>query len=220
MSKTTSRYVKDHVSSFGIQVKKATAKHFAINNALIVKAALGDEKACKQISDMGQVGERLSLAMPIIQQNALHYMEGIKEYNTALAAIYKAGGDSSLAIDKAGSDLSLANTKYQNKLEEYKTRLFADLRAEEERHNDAMDVIELKAWVDAHVRAVDAIAAQESISNAPYLKQLQADRELSKQRMLHWLQHGSESNTSLIPEKHYITNPIKRFWQEVRGIFN
>jgi hypothetical protein len=220
MSKTTSKYVKDHVSGFGTQVKKATAKHFAINNALIVRAALGNEKACKQIADMGQVGERLSLAMPIIQQNALNYMQGIKEYNTALAAIYKAGGDGSLVIDKAGSELSLANTKYQNKLEEYKTKLFADLRAEEERHNDAMDVIELKAWVDSHVREVDAIAGQESISNAPYLKQLQADRELSKQRMQHWLQHGSDSNTSLIPEKNYITNPIQKFWQEVRGIFH
>lgn len=220
MSKTTSRYVKDHVSSFARQVKKATAKHFAINNALIVRAALGEEKACKQISDMGRVGERLSLAMPVIQQNALNYMEGIKEYNTALAAIYKAGGDGSLVIDKAGSELSLANTKYQNKLEEYKTKLFADLRAEEERHNDAMDVIELKAWVDSHVREVDAIAGQESITNAPYLKQLQADRELSKQRMLHWLQHGSDSNVSLIPQKNYITNPIQKFWHEVRGIFH
>jgi len=34
------------------------------------------------------------------------------------------------------------------------------------------------------------------------------------------LQHGSQSNISLIPEKNYITHPIKKFWQEVRGIFN
>lgn len=219
MNKVKARYVKDHVSSFGTQVKKATGKHFSINNALIVRAAMGEEKACKQIADMGQAGERLSLAMPVIQQHALNYIEGIKGYNTALAAIYKAGGDASLAIDKAGSDLTLSNTKYQNKLEEYKTKLFADLRAEEERHNDAMDVIELKAWVDAHVREVDAIAQQESISNAPYLKQLQADKELSRQRMMHWLQNGSDSNVALIPEKNYITNPIQKFWQEVRGIF-
>lgn len=214
------RLVKDHVSSYSKDIKRATNKHFSINNALILKAALGDEKACKQISDMGQVGERLALAMPIIQQNALNYIEGIKEYNIALASIYKIGGDSSLAIDKASSDLSLANTKYQNKLEEYKTKLFADLKAENERHRDAMDVIELRAWVDSHVREVDAIAAQEAISNSPYLKQLQADKELSKQRTLHWLQHGSHSNTALIAEKNYVTNPIRKFWQEVRGMFS
>lgn len=214
------RLVKDHVSTYGKQVKGATKKHFGIDNSLILQAALGNEKACRQIADMGQVGQRLTLAMPIIQQNALEYIEGIKHYNTSLAAIYKAGGDGSLFIDKAGSDLTLANTKYQNRVEEYKTKLFADLRAEEERHNDAMDVIELKAWVDSHVRGVEAIAQQESISNAPYFKQIQADRELSKQRTLHWLEHGSESNTELIPQKNYVTNPIRKFWQEVRNIFS
>ena len=218
--KTKGKYVKDCVSKFGKDVRGATSKHFGINNALILRAVMGDEKACKQISDMGHLGERLQLAMPVIQKHAENYIEGVKEYNVALAAIYKAGGDSSLTIDKAGSDLALANTKYQNKLLEYKTKLFADLKAEGERHSDAMDVIELRAWVDSFVREVDAFAAQEAISNAPYLKQLIADRELSKQRMLHWLEHGSESNVSLIPEKNYLTDPIKKFWHEVRGIFS
>lgn len=214
------RLVKDHVSTYGKQVRGATKKHFGIDNSLILQAALGNEKACRQIADMGQVGERLTLAMPIIQQNALEYIEGIKQYNVGLAAIYKAGGDASLAIDKAGSDLTLANTKYQNRLDEYKSRLFADLTAESERHHDAMDVIELKAWVDSHVREVEAIAQQESISNAPYMKQIQVDRELSKQRTLHWLEHGSQSNTDLIPQKNYVTAPIQKLWREVRSIFS
>jgi hypothetical protein len=218
--KNKAQYVRDHVSPFGKDVRQATGKHFGISNALIIRAVMGDEKACKKISDMGQVGERLSLAMPIIQKHAENYIHGIKEYNAALVSIYKTGGDGSLAITKAGSDLALANDKYKNKLLEYKTKLFADLKAEGERHNDAMDSIELRAWVDSHVREVDAFAAQEAISNAPYLKQLQADKELSKQRMLHWLQNGSESNTALIPEKNYITSEVKKFWHEVRGIFS
>ena len=124
-------------------------------------------------------------------------------------------------VDVAG--MPLGNTAvrlYANVKTASGSTVEADLKAEGERHSDAMDVIELRAWVDSFVREVDAFAAQEAISNAPYLKQLIADRELSKQRMLHWLEHGSESNVSLIPEKNYLTDPIKKFWHEVRGIFS
>lgn len=219
MNKNVAKYIKNHVSTYGKDVKTATNKHFSVNDSLIVRAVKGDKKACTQIADMGILGERLSLAMPVIKEHTLNYIDGIKEYNTTLAAIYKAGGNASLAIDKAGNDLAVANLTYQNKRDEYEAQLKASLAAEGERHNDAMDVIELKAWVESQVREVEAFAMQDSISNTPYLKQLQADREHSKAEMLHWLEHGSNSNDKLIVEKNYLTNPVKKLWNEVRGLF-
>jgi hypothetical protein len=49
---------------------------FGINNALIIKAVNGDEKALKQIGDMGKLGERLATSMPLIRRNLKAYIEG------------------------------------------------------------------------------------------------------------------------------------------------
>ncbi|MBF2016810.1 MAG: hypothetical protein IGS23_16740 [Rivularia sp. T60_A2020_040] len=144
-----SRYVKDHVSGYGKQIKNATNKKFGINNSLIIRAVNGDDKALKQIGDLGKTGERLAMAMPSIRENLKAYIEGITEYNTALADVYKTGGKGAIclqqrfaiAIDKALSDVTLENTRYGNLIEEYKTSLFAKLESENQRHEDSLDVI-------------------------------------------------------------------------------
>ncbi|BAZ19080.1 hypothetical protein NIES4071_109650 (plasmid) [Calothrix sp. NIES-4071] len=213
------KYVRDHVSGYGKNIKKATAEKFGVNNALIIKAVNGDEKALKEIGDMGKVGERLVTAMPLIRDNLKAYIEGIGEYNEALADIYKTGGTEAAKIDKAGGDVSLENTKYLNKIEEYKASLFAKLESENQRHDDAMDVIELQAWIDAQLKTVDAQANLENISNKPFLAQMKADEDYENKKMKHLLENSSDSDLSLIPKKHYSTNPVIKFWNEVRDIF-
>jgi hypothetical protein len=110
--------IRDHVSTYGKNIKKATAEKFGISNVLIIRAVNGDEKALKEIGDMGKQGERLALAMPAICENLKAYIEGTTEYNTALAEIYKSGSKGAIAIDKAGSDVALENTRYNNLIEE------------------------------------------------------------------------------------------------------
>jgi hypothetical protein len=212
--------VRDHVSTYGKQIKKATAVKFGINNALIIRAVNGDEKALKEIGDMGKLGERLVLAMPLIRENLKSYIEGTTEYNTALADIYKSGSKGAIAIDKAGGDVSLENTRYNNLVEEYKTKLFAQLEAENQRHDDAMDVIELQAWIDTQMTTVNAKANLESISNKPFLAQMKADADYANKKLQHLLEHGSDSDLSLIPKKHFSTNPLVRLWNEIREIFS
>ncbi|NJN13896.1 MAG: hypothetical protein HC815_40915 [Richelia sp. RM1_1_1] len=43
-----SKYVRDHVSTYGKSIKKATDKKFGINNRLILRAVNGDEKPSKK----------------------------------------------------------------------------------------------------------------------------------------------------------------------------
>ncbi|MBP5977224.1 hypothetical protein HW132_32005 [Brasilonema sp. CT11] len=214
------KHVKDHVSTYGKQIVKASDKHFGINNSLIVRAVMGDEKALIQIGDMGKTGERLQLAMPAIRENLKNYIEGTKEYNTALADIYKTGSKGALAIDKAGSDLTLENTRYNNLTEEYKTKLFSDLEKEGQRHDDAMDIIELTAWVDSQMATVNAKAQMEGISNRPFIAQIQADADYENKKIQHLLENGSDGDLSLIPKKHFSTNPVVKLWNQVRDIFS
>jgi hypothetical protein len=212
--------VRDHVSTYGKSIKKATVSKFGINNVLIIRAVNGDEKALKEIGDMGKLGERLVLAMPLIRENLKSYIEGTTEYNTALADIYKSGSKGAIAIDKAGGDVSLENTRYNNLVEEYKTKLFAQLEAENQRHDDSMDVIELQAWIDTQMATVNAKANLESISNKPFLAQMKADADYANKKLQHLLEHGSDSDLSLIPKKHFSTNPLVRLWNEIREIFS
>ncbi|MBW4572422.1 MAG: hypothetical protein KME31_31885 [Tolypothrix carrinoi HA7290-LM1] len=215
-----SKHIRDHVSTYGQEIKKATAKKFGINNSLIIRAVNGDEKALKEIGDMGRTGERLATSMPLIRENLKAYIEGTTEYNTALADIYKSGSKGALAIDKAGGELALENTRYNNLIEEYKTSLFAKLESENQRHDDAMSVIELQAWIDTQMATVNAKASLESISNKPFLAQMKADRDYEDKKIKHLLENGSDSDLSLIPKKHYSTNPLVKLWNEIRDMFN
>ncbi|NJM23846.1 MAG: hypothetical protein HC907_37235, partial [Richelia sp. SM1_7_0] len=122
----------------------------------------------------------------------------------------------SAAIKKAGSDLTLENTRYNNLIEEYKEQLFANLEAENEKHTDSMDLIKLKAWIDSHMRDVTSNARFEATSNKPYIAQMQADRDYEKEKALHLLENGSDSDLELIPRKHFTTNPVVRMWNSVR----
>jgi hypothetical protein len=215
-----SKHIRDHVSTYGKEIKKATAKKFGINNSLIIRAVNGDEKALKEIGDMGRTGERLAMAMPLIRDNLKAYIEGTTEYNTALADIYKSGSKGAQAIDKAASDVTLENTRYNNLIDEYKTSLFAKLESENQRHDNALDVIELQAWVDSQMATVNAKASLESISNKPFIAQMKADRDYEDKKIKHLLENGSDSDLSLIPKKHYSTNPLVKLWNEIRDMFN
>jgi hypothetical protein len=214
-----SQYIRDHVSSYGKQITKATNKKFGINNALIIRAVNGDDKALKQIGDMGITGQRLITAMPLIRENLKDYIEGIGDYNEALADIYKTGGREAAKIDKVGGDVSLENTRYNHLIEEYQTKLFADLEKEYQRHDDAMDVIELQAWIDTQMATVEAKTKLEDISNKPFIAQIKAERDYEDKKIKHLLENGSDSDLSLIPKKHFSTNPVVKFWNNVREIF-
>ena len=220
MQRMKAKLIRDHVSTYGKDVSKAVDKKFGISRSLIVKAAMGDDKALIAIGDMGKVGDRLLLAMPTIRENLKSYIEGTKEYNLALADVYKTGGKAAAAIDKAAGDVTLANTNYVNLIEEYKTKLFADLDKESQRHDDAMDVIELTAWVDSQMVTATQKAQLEGISNRPFVAQIQADADYEDRKISHLLENGSDSDLSLLPKKEFATNPLIKFWNNVRQAFS
>lgn len=220
MTPMKAKYIKDHVSTYGKDISKATEKHYGISRSLIIKAVMGDDKALTQIGDMGKVGSRLQTAMPAIRQNLQQYIEGLTQYNVTLAELLNAGSKGSLEISKAGGDVTLENIRYQNLTEEYKTKLFANLDKESQRHDDSMDVIELNAWVDAQMTEVNAKAQLEGISNRPFIAQMKADVDYENKKMMHLLENGSDSDLDLIPQKHYTTNPVVKFWNNVREVFS
>lgn len=214
------KYIRDRVSTYAPDLSKATRKEFGVSKSLIMKAIQGDTKALEQIGDMGKTGDRILTVMPKIRQDLTDYINGITEYNQSVADILKAGGKGSAAINKAGGDLSLENTRYNNLIEEYKEQLFANLEAEGEKHIDAMDLIKLKAWIDSHMRDVTSNARFEATSNKPYIAQMQADRDYEKEKALHLLENGSDSDLELIPRKHFTTNPVVRMWNGIRDFFS
>lgn len=214
------KYIKDHVTGYGKNVSRATRDKFGISNQLIVRAALGDEKSLTQIADMGKLGERLQMALPTIKDHLKNYIQGNTQYNQVLSELYREGGKGALVIDKASGDLTLENTRFNNLLEEYKERLFISLEAEEDRHLDQMDTIKLQAWVDSQMKEIDYKVQMENISNKPYIAQLKADEDYEDKKIQHILEHGSESDLSLIPRKQYITNPLSRMWQSIRDFFS
>jgi hypothetical protein len=213
------KYIKDHVSGYGKNLRRATNQKFGISNQLIVKAAMGDEKSLTQIADMGKLGERLSLAMPTIKEHLKNYIQGTTEYNQALFEVYRDGGKGALAIDKTVADLTLENTKFNNLLDEYKEKLSLGLQAEHDRHIAQMGTIKLQAWVDAQMKEIDVQAQLEGISNKPYVAQLKANEDYENKKIQHILEYGSQKNLSLIPRKEYVTNPVKKAWDWVRSLF-
>ncbi|MBF2016809.1 MAG: hypothetical protein IGS23_16735 [Rivularia sp. T60_A2020_040] len=67
---------------------------------------------------------------------------------------------------------------------------------------------------------VNAKANLEAISNKPFLSQMKADADYENKMILHLLENGSDSDLSLIPKKHYSTNPLVKFWNQIREIFS
>jgi hypothetical protein len=213
------KYVRDRVTGYAKNVSRATEENYGINRILIVRAVMGDENAQKQISDMGRTGERLKLAMPLIRQNLINSIEGNTEYNTSMAEILKAGSKGSSQVIKAGSDLTLEDVKYQNLIKEYEVRLFSGLKAENQRHEDSLDVIELQAWIDSQMATVNHQAQMETITNKPLIAQMKEDRAYEDKKTQHLLEYGSDADLSLIPRKNFETNPVVKAWNSVRRIF-
>lgn len=86
----------------------------------------------------------------------------------------------------------------------------ADTKREGQRHNDALDVIELQGWIDSQMQTVNNQAQMEAISNRPMIAQMQADRDYETAKINHLLEHGSDGDLSLIPRKHFTNNPVVR----------
>lgn len=214
------RYIKDHISTHGKDIKRATNEKFGVNNSLIIKAAMGDEKALKQIGDMGKTGERLQLAMPMIKEKLKVYIAGTTEYNKALAEIYKDGGKGASTIAQAGMATALENVRYNHLMEEYLEQYNRNLSKENQRHADKLDIIELTAWVDSMMVDVEVRATMDSLTTRPYEAQLKADEDYEAKKITHLLEHGSESNLSLIPRKHFSNNIAAKMVNWVKELFS
>lgn len=215
-----SKYVRDHISKHGKDIRRATNEKFGITNSLLIRAANGDEKALTQVGDMGKLGKRLSMVMPLIKDDLIAYIEGTTEYNQTLADIYKAGGNGASTIAKAGMDTDLANTQYNHKMEENTAQYQASKKKEKERHDDALDLIELTAWVETHMATVEQKAKLESATSRPFESQLKADADYEEKKIKHLLTHGSEGDLELIPKKHFTDSWAVKAWNSVVDIFS
>jgi hypothetical protein len=213
------KYIKDHISTHGKDLKKATNEKFGINNALIIRAVNGDEKALQQIGDMGNLGERLVISMPAIRENLKAYIQGTTDYNKTLAEIYKDGGKGATTISQSQMGTKLENDKYNHLMEEYLTKFNADTSKELQRHGDKMDIIELQAWVDSMMATVDAKANLELATSRPFEAQLKADKDYETKKAQHLLEYGSEGDLELIPKRHYSGNWAINAWNTVVDVF-
>lgn len=219
MNHNQNKLVRNHVSKHGKDLTRIANEKFGVTNSLILKAINGDKASQEKLGDMGKIGRKLSLAMPNIRDNILDYIEGTSDYNKALADIAKSVGKEAPVIAKAGMDTELANDKYNNLMEEYWASFNNSKEVEKQKHSDAMDVIELQAWVDSLIYEENTKARMETISNRPFLEQRKADEERDNKILQERLQWGSEADLSLIPSKVYSRNPVVRMWNKVREVF-
>lgn len=212
------KYTRNHVKNQASKIAKRTNQTFRINERLIRRCLAADEKALKQVADMGIEGRKILAAMPMIKDNLSAFIQGEAEYNKSIADIYKEGGKAATTIDKARTSAGLENLKYTHSQYEIAEGLKQGVRLENQRFSESMDMIKLKAFIDYHMSQVDHKAALEGQSARPGLAQMGADIQYEEAKTEHLLTYGSDSDLSLIPQKQFTTNPVVKLFRFVRGI--
>lgn len=218
--KQQARYIKNHISKNTKDISKAGKSKFGITNSLIIRAINNDKNAQEKIGDMGIVGQRLKTAIPTIKEQLQTYIEGTTEYNQALAELAKSIGDGASKISKAGMDAELANDRYNQAMSEYWDSFNNSKESARIKHQNKMELQEMKAWIDSLITETNHQAALESTTNRPKEQQRIADKQYETDLMMERLNYGSDADITLIPKKHYTNNVFVKVWNGIRDIFD
>lgn len=192
-----------------------------ISQKVIIQACMGDLKAAKFLGKCGEQGRMISEMSPAVREQVLSAMKGAEDLNVTFADIYQQAGISGAVIEKAVQATALQDIKLQNTLLEIQQEYDIAFESEDTRHNNAMDRMALKAWIDSHTSQVNN--NHQMLQQELRLPVLQAKEDYAHRKTLskEYLINGSQVNEEFLPKKTYAdTGVIKKMTDFIGGFLN
>lgn len=196
--------IKNHVSAKAKRVSGMLKGKFGLDLGDLDKALQGDKQALEAIGEAARQGKQIQELMPLLEEAYSNLIKGTETYNKGVANILKQGASSAINIDKATSQASLANTKYGNQRKELKAEYIGAARAELQRHNYAINYIQLKSYIDLYMSGVDGDARLIEQTNRPEIRQIEEDKHFELNAAKHLIQNGSDARLDLLPAREYV----------------
>lgn len=197
--------IKNHVNTDGTKtIFNLLGDKYGFGMKDIDSALKGDTKAIQKLGEGARQSKRILELMPIIEQHCLDIIGATVQRNVSEANIAIAGAKGSTQINKAKNKALQANAQYLHSVKEIKEEYVHQKKFEDQRHEDAMNFIKLKAYIDSYVYGVDTEAKVLQQSNAPAMKQLSVDEQYFIQSAKHILSYGDQAQVELIPKKEYV----------------
>jgi len=175
-------------------------------------AVTGDLEAVKQIGELGRQGKLAAQLAPKLSEQYVNAIEGIVEYNRAIAEIYTAAGKGAISIEKGITQTDLESDKLQNGRKELRKNHQLARQAEKMRHQFQLNLAEARGYIEAQIVDIDRKATIQEIQSRPQLKQIQFDQDLEAKLREGYLKEGDRFAPidSLIPRKNYgLINKVK-----------
>lgn len=204
MSKPNKFKLKNHVEPKAKRISNVLGHKYGLDLAILDKALKGDQNALQLIGEAGRQGALTQELMPMLTEAYLSAIKGTEEYNKGISAILKQGASSAIAIDKSAGQASLANQKYGNQRKEFIAEYSEANKAENVRHQYALNYIQLKAYIDQYMFKVDNDAKLNEQTYRPEIKQVAEDDRYQLAASKHLLQTGENARLDLMPRREYI----------------
>lgn len=196
--------IKNHVGVKAKRVSGMLKGKFGLDLSDLDRALQGDKQALEAIGEAARQGKQIQELMPLLEEAYANLIRGTESYNKGVANIIKQGASSAINIDKATSQASLANTKYGNQRKELKAEYIAAAKTELQRHDYAINYIQLKSYIDLYMSGVESDARLIEQTNRPEIRQIEEDKRFEVNAAKHLLQNGSEARLDLLPSRDYI----------------
>jgi hypothetical protein len=196
--------LKNHISHKARRINSLLQNKFGFSLVDVDKALQGDKTALQAIGEAARQGQIAIELMPLLESACTTIQKGTEQYNRSISNILKQGASSAINIDKAVSQAMLANQKYAHQRTELAGEFASNRTAENQRHNYAVNYIQLKAYIDQYLAKVDGNAKLLEQTNRPEIKQFDEDNRYDSAVAKHLLQHGDNARLELLPKREYV----------------
>lgn len=198
--------LKNHVAPKAKRLGRLLQSKYEFNLSDLNEALKGDKTKLQQIGETARQAKQIQEFMPLLQEAYLSIIKGTEAYNLGVAEILSQGASSAVNIDKAQAKVTLAQRKYGHQRKELAAEFVAAKDAEALRHEQAMNYIQLKAYIDAYISTVDGEARLVEQTNRPEWKQLDENLRYQNVEAKHLLQYGDASRIDLLPRRDYVNS--------------
>lgn len=204
------KYIKTRINT-KTRAARAAQRVAGVTVSELQQALTGDQVALKKLGAMYQEGKMAATLMPAIIETVKTKITNEQEWNKFLGEFVAGGSKAEVDIQKAKRQASFANVKYWDDMQELQEQFKAQMEIETGRHEWAIDYNRAKFLADMIIQDVEGKVRLLEQRSRVEMKQLQEDESYETRVAQHLLEHGDNSNLSLIHKRDYETvakNPI------------
>jgi hypothetical protein len=212
--------LRNQVTQHSPKILSALQNRFGISQDIVLNAMNGDISAAKTLGEMARIGDIQKQFAPLVSQRVIASIEGTTAVNQAQADIINAAKSNGLTIERLENQAKLGEQSFGNQIEEMKIVYNLSHTNEQQRHMDSKSYVEMKAYVDAHVKNVDQQLKLHGINTSVQAKQLSADKNYESRAAQTWLSSGDGREIDLIERPEYTMSPIGQVRQFAQNIKN